>query len=90
MTNPKEVLEYYDSLVDNVSHPSHYTNGEIECIEAIKSSMTEEAYRGYLKGNIMKYIWRYQLKNNPVEDLKKAQWYLCRLIELEHNSATNN
>ena len=64
---------------DNVNHPAHYTQGGIECIEAIKASMTASEFRGYLKGNAMKYMWRYQLKNG-VEDLRKAQWYLNRLI----------
>lgn len=64
---------------DSVNHPSHYTQGGIECIEAIKASMTASEFRGYLKGNAMKYMWRYQLKNG-VEDLRKAQWYLNRLI----------
>lgn len=66
---------------DKVNHPSHYTNGDIECIEAIKASMSQEAFNGYLKGNALKYLWRYQLKNNPEEDLKKAQWYLNRLLD---------
>ena len=43
--------------------------------------MAPEAYAGYLKGNIMKYLWRYEKKAKPIEDLKKAQWYLARLIE---------
>ena len=65
---------------DNINHPAHYyTRGGIECIEAIKASMTASEFRGYLKGNVMKYLWRYQLKNG-VEDLRKAQWYLNRLI----------
>ena len=42
--------------------------------------MTKEAYRGYLKGNVLKYVWRYE-KKNGVEDLEKAQWYLKRLID---------
>jgi hypothetical protein len=62
--------------------PEHY-KGDIECIDAIKSSMTKEQYLGYLKGNIQKYIWRYD-KKNGIEDLKKAQVYLGWLIkELE-------
>lgn len=68
-------------LGDNVNRPSHYTQGGIECIDAIKASLSEEAYKGYLKGNIEKYLWRYEHKSNPVEDLKKAQWYLERLIK---------
>lgn len=66
---------------DNVNSPTHYNTGSIECIDAINASMMPEAYRGYLKGNVLKYLWRYEKKANPVEDLKKAQWYLERLIE---------
>ena len=65
--------------MDKVNKPAHY-EGTIECIEAIKSAMSKEAFKGYLKGNIMKYIWRYDRKNG-VEDLQKAQWYLKRLID---------
>ena len=66
---------------DAVNSPSHYASGEIECIDAIKASMTAWAFHGYLKGNVQKYMWRYEKKVNPVEDLKKAQWYLAKLIE---------
>jgi len=63
---------------DPVNSPSHY-QGAIECIEAIEASMSNEAFKGMLKGNILKYIWRYEGKNG-LEDLRKAQWYLERLI----------
>lgn len=66
---------------DNVNHPSHYTDGKIECIDAIKSSMSKEAFMGYCKGNIIKYVWRYEHKGG-VESLKKAKWYLDKLIEV--------
>lgn len=66
---------------DVVNHPSHYTSGDIECIDAIKASMSIEAFAGFLKGNIIKYMWRYEHKNG-IEDLKKAQWYQNKLIEL--------
>jgi hypothetical protein len=59
--------------------PSHY-KGEIECIKAIRASMSSEAYKGYLKGNIQKYLWRYE-KKNGLEDLEKAHVYLGWLIE---------
>ena len=65
---------------DPVNNPSHYASGGIECIEAIKASMSREAFLGYLKGNVQKYMWRYEKKANPVEDLKKARWYQERLI----------
>lgn len=66
---------------DPVNHPSHYTTGTIECIEAIKASMTPEEFKGFLKGNVMKYVFRYRLKGKPLQDLQKAQWYMDRLIE---------
>ena len=72
---------------DAVNHPSHYTGAGIECIEAIKASMTPDALAGYLKGNVQKYLWRYEKKENHIEDLKKARWYLDYLInELEQTN----
>lgn len=67
-------------MSDNVNHPSHYTAGKIECIEAIEVA-TEglTGAEGYFTGNIIKYLWRWKRKNG-VEDLKKARWYLDRLI----------
>lgn len=73
-------------MTDMVNHPSHYADGNIECIEAIEASMTKEAFCGYLKGNVQKYFWRYEKKINPVEDLKKARWYNDRLIEVLENA----
>ena len=70
-------------IPDMVDHPPHYTDGgTIECIEAIEAQLTDEEYRGYLKGNVAKYLWRERHKGGT-ESLKKAQWYLKRLIELE-------
>jgi hypothetical protein len=71
-------------MTDNVNSPMHYI-GDIECIDAIEASMSPSAFRGYLKGNVQKYIWRYETKNpeNRVEDLRKAEWYLKRLISLK-------
>ena len=68
---------------DVVNNPTHYNTGRIECIEAIRESMSSEAYAGYLKGNCMKYLWRYDFKGKPVEDLQKAQWYLAKLLQEE-------
>ena len=64
---------------DAVQHPSHYTQGGIECIEAIRASMTADGFCDYCKGNIIKYIWRWRDKGG-VEDLKKASVYLDWLI----------
>ena len=73
-----------DEEQDAVAKPYHYNTGNIECIEAIEESMSEFAFKGYLKGNCMKYLWRYETKHSddPLQDLKKAEWYLSRLIEL--------
>ncbi len=65
-------------MTDVVNHPPHY-QGSIECIEAIEASMSPEAFKGALKANVMKYIWRYEHKGG-LESLQKAQWYLTRLI----------
>lgn len=67
---------------DNVSHPAHYTRGDIECIEAIEAALGPEQFKGYLRGNILKYVWRYPNKGGS-EDLEKARWYLHQLIEAE-------
>jgi hypothetical protein len=66
---------------DSVNNPSHYNKDGIECIDAIKASLSEEEYKGYLRGNLMKYVWRHRYKGHPEEDLRKAQWYLNRLIK---------
>lgn len=68
------------STSDNVNHPDHYTQGNIECIDAIKAIMTPEEFKGFLRGNVMKYIWRTE-KKNGTEDLEKAKWYLDLLIK---------
>ncbi len=65
--------------MDNVN-PSHYKQGDIECIDAIRASMTLDEFCAYCKGNVIKYVWRYQQKNG-VEDLRKANWYLNKMIE---------
>lgn len=68
------------NIVDNVNSPSHYGQGKIEAIEYISDFLTPEEYQGYLRGNIAKYLHRFPYKNG-IEDLKKAQWYLGRLIQ---------
>jgi hypothetical protein len=75
------VTEELDESTDVVNKPQHYNTGNIECIEAIQESMSAEAYKGYLKGNCLKYLWRYDYKGKPSEDLEKAGWYLNRLIK---------
>lgn len=67
-------------MTDNVNKPPHYTAhpSGVECIE-----ITE--HMNFCLGNALKYIWRAGLKQNEVEDLKKAVWYLTREIERVEN-----
>lgn len=71
----------YEDTPDNIN-PDHYKKGGIEAFDYMKAKMSDEQMEGYLLGNILKYTSRYQFKNG-VEDLKKSQWYLTKLIELK-------
>lgn len=64
---------------DFVNHPPHYRQGDIECIDAIKAALGD-GYKYYLQGSIIKYIWRFEHKENAVQDLQKSSWYLNKLI----------
>jgi len=66
--------------VDMVNSPPHYNKHGIECIQAIRAALTDEEFKGYCKGNVLKYTWRENYKNK-IEDLKKAEWYVSKLIE---------
>ena len=66
-------------MSDPVTSPSHYTDGDVECIDALRSALGPEGFAGYCAGAAMKYIWRYRHKGKEVEDLRKAEWYLSRL-----------
>ena len=75
--------------LDNVNHPAHYNAGKIEVIAIQEDQLSSEEYRGYIKGQVIKYITRERHKNG-LEDLKKARWYLDRLIKkLEKEAAQN-
>ena len=76
-------------MADQINHPSHYAGQGIECIQAIEAQLTPEEFRGYLKGNIVKYLWRERQKGN-VESLMKAQWYLNRLVSFLENLPYND
>ena len=67
--------------MNDPTNPSHY-QGSVECIEAIEASMTSEAFKGFLKGNCIKYLFRYE-KKNGLEDLEKCNWYLNHLLATE-------
>jgi len=73
---------------DPVEKPAHYNQSSIECIVYLEDNMPHEAFIGYLEGNTKKYLHRWRYKDKPVEDLKKALWYLDRMIKtVEKNSA---
>ena len=66
-------------MTDMVNRPLHYTSGTVECIDAIESALTPEEFRGYCKGNVIKYVFRERMKGGD-QDLKKARWYLDALL----------
>jgi hypothetical protein len=71
-------------LTDEVNNPAHYTSGGIETIDYMRAKASPEEFRGYLRLNALKYLSRAGLKGDAVVDLKKAAWYINRLIgELE-------
>ena len=68
-------------MIDNINHPSHYASGKFECIDAIEDVTSNLiGIQAVCTANVMKYIWRWS-KKNGVEDLKKAQWYLNKIID---------
>ena len=96
MTRLKKILNSYTGSKavihtgagDNVNHPSHYTQGKIECIDAIAEATKHlRGIEATDTGNILKYMWRWNNKNG-LEDLRKARWYLNHLIShLEENQS---
>ena len=63
-------------IADMVNHPPHYTQGEVECIDAIEAALGEEGFKAYCRGCVIKYAWR--IKDDPAQDLHKAAWYAER------------
>lgn len=76
----------WPSTDDMVNHPPHYTQGDIECIDAIHSALGSDGFKAYCRGACIKYLWRTDYKNG-VEDLKKCDWYLDRLIQENERTA---
>ena len=77
------VLEFPNNREDRVNSPSHYTSGGREVIDTIEDAVKDAPtpIEGMLQGQVLKYMLRIWLKDNPIEDARKAQWYLNRLIE---------
>lgn len=69
-------------FTDRVNSPSHYTSGKVEAIDIIEDAIASAPNPtfGFLQAQVLKYLLRMWLKDNPLEDAKKAQWYLNRLI----------
>ena len=80
MTTDKEVM---------VNHPPHYNQGGMEVIDVIEEGIGDQGFIGYLLGNILKYLLRFRHKGKPIEDLKKARWYLDKLIAVVSEEKTN-
>ena len=77
-------------MTDNVNKPSHYTYGNIECIDAIKEARKDlKGEEAFCIGNAIKYLWRWKHKNG-FEDLEKAKWYIDRVLKSKENKGDNN
>lgn len=70
--------EHYDM----VNHPPHYTQGGIECIDAMQAALSPEQFKGYLKGAAFKYLWRLDHKDEAKENAEKAIWYMQKLVKV--------
>ena len=66
--------------IDLVNNPPHYTQGSIQCIDAIEAALGTEGFLAFCRGNIIKYNWRADHKNGN-EDLEKARWYAERIVQ---------
>ena len=80
VNNTRETKEV---KLDNVNHPAHYNKGTMECLDVIKACLSNSEFRGFLKGNVMKYMYRKGDKGDALEDLNKACWYAKKLMEQE-------
>lgn len=78
-----ETRPWHTIPADTVNAPKHYQGDKMECIDAMQAMLSHDEFRGFLRGNIFKYMWRYKDKNG-IEDLRKANWYLDRLIKFEN------
>ena len=91
---PKELhpaVEKFKKLLDDtmVNHPPHYTAGKVECIDALESATVNlTGIEAVCTANAIKYLWRWKQKNG-VEDLRKAQWYISRLIAVCEEQTNN-
>ena len=81
--------EKHKNEPDLVNHPSHYETGKFECIDVMEEALGRDVVKGFCIGNAFKYLYRAKRKNG-LEDLKKAQWYLNRVISMEDADNTKD
>lgn len=85
VSNPLITMAQQIEDADNVNHPQHYTGG-IECIDAMLQQFGKEQVKSFCLLNAFKYLFRCNKKHNtPIEDVKKAIWYLNKYIEIVNN-----
>ena len=76
-----EEVKIDENVPDMVNHPQHYTQGGIECIDALKAATVgKRGIEAVCVANVIKYLWRYEEKNG-IEDIRKAKWYIARLLK---------
>jgi hypothetical protein len=89
----KEFFAALDAAMDDAINPAHYqSESGVEAIDAIHAALGDEQFKGYLRGNAMKYLFRCERKGSPLENAKKAEWYIKRLIaeyELEEETRSD-
>jgi hypothetical protein len=71
---------------DMVNHPPHYTQGAVECIDAIHAALGDDGLVAYCRGNAIKYLWRMGQKGDAVQDLEKAVWYITKAVEVQREA----
>lgn len=72
-----------------VDHPSHYTAGDIECIDALLAMVGPDSHIDHCIQSAVAYLWRWRHKNGP-EDLAKARWYINRAHSIARQQQPNN
>ena len=75
---------------DIVDHPKHYTQGDIECIQAIRAMLGDQGYLAYCRGQMLKYNWRAMYKGATETDLRKARWYTEEAVRVAEKLDTTN
>ena len=80
MTMLKKILNSYKKIKDMVNNPPHYTRGGIEAIDYMEAKSTPEEFMGHLRLTALKYLSRTGYKDDALQDLKKAQWYVNKLV----------